>query len=270
MTAVEPRGALEREVLEKLAKRGWQVHEAKRDKIDLDLSVSFGQTRGSIRFRNAFDVPRSVASAASAPSFLRIDLGQPAGEPSRWAVWDKIWSSRGAGTPRVPAPGWSRGHRGRLGRGGGLLGHAQADLVWALRTIETLLLRAEKLAPGQDEDARREQIFASAAAHFDAQTRRGREIAFIVGLRRPGRRRRGGAGRRPELGGGTNAETRPRASGRSCGSSSPCSAGSSSPRSPSPRSSGCASCCGSRASPSRGWTPSRRPCAARAPSPRSR
>jgi len=49
-----------------------------------------------------------------------------------------------------------------------------------LGTIETLLARAEKLAPAQDEDARREQIFGVQRRYFDVQTRRGREIAFVV------------------------------------------------------------------------------------------
>ena len=47
-------------------------------------------------------------------------------------------------------------------------------------TIETLLARAEKLSPAQDEDARREQIFGVQRRYFDVQIRRGREIAFVV------------------------------------------------------------------------------------------
>ncbi len=180
MAAVKPRGSLERMVLEKLAERGWEVHEAKRDKIDLDLSVSFGQTRGSIRFRNAFDVPKGVASAESSPSFLRIDLGQPAGEPSRWAVWDHYKFPTGKSTPRY----WAQIYHEAIGADwasvAGCSAAPQQSWYGHYKVVETMLLRAEALAPSQDEDARREQIFLAQRRNFSVQYKRGKEIATTI------------------------------------------------------------------------------------------
>jgi hypothetical protein len=105
MSDVAARGQLESLVLAMLRDRGWSAIKCLRSGVDLDLLVEIDGVHGVVRFRNAFEVPRNVPAETieSSPIFMRIDLGEPSGEPSRWAVWDRYNFPSGKGAPRYRA-----------------------------------------------------------------------------------------------------------------------------------------------------------------------
>jgi hypothetical protein len=89
MESIETKSVLEEIVLSKLDERGWTIHGSERSGLDLDIDVSFEEDRGTIRMRGAISVPRELeASAQSAPTLVRVDLGDPQGEPEWWSLWD--------------------------------------------------------------------------------------------------------------------------------------------------------------------------------------
>jgi hypothetical protein len=183
MGAGEARGALENVVLTKLQERGWTVTEASRRGIDLDLKVERHGTPGAVRFRNAFEVSgRDAASAESNPTWFRVDLGTPAGEPERWAVWDRYSFPSGRSAPRYRAlvvheaigDGWASVSGCSVAPG----------TIWRERVeaVDLVLSRAEALAPHQAQAARRERIFEMQRQNFGAQTPRGRQVVIAAVL----------------------------------------------------------------------------------------
>lgn len=174
---------LERDLRTLLEERDWEVIEERRHSVNLDLAVRFNGVDGVVSIRAAFLPARGLTEHMTQPAYLRVVLGRPEGEPSRWAVWDKVWFPRSSRYSPAPESCAMVVHEAM---GDGWVA-AAACLVspkqtWWQRpeTIETLLARAEKLAPAQDEEARREQIFSVQRRYFDVQTRRAREIVFIV------------------------------------------------------------------------------------------
>lgn len=179
----EPRGHLERIASEKLRDRGWEVRGERRSGVDLDLAVAFGGTPGLIRFRNAFEVAaRHAESSESSPTHVRVDLGEPAGEPSRWALWDRYEFPGGKNTPRYDAVVI---HEALGETWASVAGCSVAPkMTWysAHKTIEMVLARAEALGPGRDEGSRRAAIFDAHRHNFGVQDQRGKTIVTIVVL----------------------------------------------------------------------------------------
>ena len=187
MGNIEPQSQLERIVLGRLREQGWEVGEAQRHGMNLDIPVRLGATHGVVRFRGAFAIDygpiRPKNAFPTSPIYLRIDLGRPEGEPSRWAVWDVYDFPQGKQqTARYCAHVFHEA----IGQGwASLAGCAVAPKqIWyshyPLSTVHTLLSRAEALAPTHDEDARRKQIFDLQRANFGAQSQRGKDIASVV------------------------------------------------------------------------------------------
>jgi hypothetical protein len=172
---------VERDLRDKLEQRGWEVIQEQRHSVNLDLAVRFNGVDGVVSIRAAFLPARGLLKHTYQPTYLRVVLGRPEGEPSRWAVWDKVWFPTGG---KYKPESCARVVHEAMGDGwvaAAACSVTPKQTWWErLGTIETLLARAEKLAPAQDEDARREQIFGVQRRYFDVQTRRAREIAFIV------------------------------------------------------------------------------------------
>jgi len=187
MGNIEPQSQLERIVLERLREHRWEVGEAQRHGMNLDIPVRVGGAHGVVRFRGAFAIDygpiRPKNAFPTSPIYLRIDLGRPEGEPSRWAVWDVYDFPNGK---QQMARYCAHVFHEAIGQGWASLSGCAVSpkQIWyshyPLSTVHTLLSRAEALAPTHDEDARREQIFNLQRANFGAQSQRGKDIASVV------------------------------------------------------------------------------------------
>lgn len=169
MEQVQPRGHVEATTFETLRERGWAIVGGRRAGVDLDLSVEHEGTPGLVRFRSGIEPAPGVASAEPAPLALRVDLGDPGGEPSRWAVWDRYSFPGGKNTPsyvalvvhEAIAEGWAS-----------VAGCSVAPKSpWYDRfsAIATILARAEALSPSRSEASRRAQIFVTGRSNFGVQ-----------------------------------------------------------------------------------------------------
>jgi len=164
-----------------LRNRGWEVVDARRAGIDVDLEVVLHGTPGKVRFRNAFEPTPGVAASQPAPIFLRVDLGEPRDAPTRWAVWDRYIFPGGKEAPAYVATviheaigdGWASVAGCSLAPNGPWYDH---------RDIATIFARAESLAPSQDEVSRHEQILANHRRNFSAQRERGRHLVGTIAL----------------------------------------------------------------------------------------
>jgi len=181
MEPVEARGLIEQLAVSSLEQRGWTVIAAKRDTLDLDLSVAFDGTPGRILFRNGFTVEKGVAQVAEpAPCFVRVDLGEPSGEPERWALWDRYSFPGSREAPRYVAlviheaigKGWCSVAGNSVG----------PKVMWydATKALDTILARAEALCPGRDERDRREIIFEDQRENRGEQEERGKAVLGAV------------------------------------------------------------------------------------------
>lgn len=183
MAETKHESLLERDLRAVLDRRGWEVLAEQRHGVNLDLSVRVNGIPGRVSIRAAFLPPRGLLKHTYQPTYLRVVLGRPGGEPARWAVWDHTWFPRGS--KHSPAS-CARVVHEAMGDGWAALAACSVSpkQTWWERsaTIDTLLARAEKLAPGQDEGARRAQIFRVQRRYFERQMQRGREIALVAVL----------------------------------------------------------------------------------------
>ncbi len=181
MAAVEPRCKLESSALDRLRDRGWEVIDVRRVGVDLDLEVALHGTPGKVRFRNAFEATPGVAASEPAPIFLRVDLGEPKGVPTRWAVWDRYMFPGGKHAPPYVATvvheaigdGWASVAGCTLARN---------HLWWDFRCVATIFARSESLAPHEDEVSRHEQIFANQRRNFSTQRERWKYLVGTIAL----------------------------------------------------------------------------------------
>jgi hypothetical protein len=168
---------LERDLRELLNDRGWEIVEEKRQSVNLDLSVRVNNTPGVVSIRDAFLPSRGLMKHIHQPTYLRVILGRPDGEPSRWAVWDRYHFPRGKYSPDYAALVF---HEAIGDDWVALAGCSVSPppQTWYVRgeVIKQLLVRAEMLAPGQHEDARREQIFKVQRDNFGKQWKRSKLI----------------------------------------------------------------------------------------------
>jgi hypothetical protein len=181
MAKTEHKSLLERDLRHLLREHGWEVIEEKRDRVNLDLSVSFSGIPGVVSLHSAFLPARGLMKNLYQPTYLRVVLGRPDGEPSRWAVWDKyVFPKRSKYSPDYNAYVF---HEAMGDDWVALAGNSVTpDQTWYNReaTITTLLDRAEALAPGRDEDARREKIFAVQRNNFGVQSKSRNLVTFVV------------------------------------------------------------------------------------------
>jgi hypothetical protein len=182
MAETEQKSLLERDLMHLLYERDWEVIEAKRDRVNLDLSVSFSGIPGVVSLHSAFLPARGLMKNLYQPTYLRVVLGRPDGEPSRWAVWDRyVFTKRSKYSPDY----WAFVFHEAMGDDWVALAGCSVtpDQTWYERgeVIRTLLKRAEALAPGRDEDARREQIFAVQRNNFGDQ-KLGKNLTIFVVL----------------------------------------------------------------------------------------
>ncbi len=183
MEHFEPRGDTEEEMLEQLEKRGWTITEVRRDGADLDLMVEFEGTSGRVRFRHGADMAKSQLKpqTKTSPCYVRVDLGDPSGEPEQWARWDSYESSASSGT-RI---NWMclLFHEAMGATWASVASNVVTDrnsfilISWPLRMA---LTRAEALSPGRESSARRESIFEVQRKNFGPLQERGRTIFGIV------------------------------------------------------------------------------------------
>ncbi len=186
MAETEHNSLVERDLMHLLRERGWEVIEAKRDPVNLDLAVRFNGVDGVVSLHSAFLPARGLLRHHHQPTYLRVVLGRPDGEPSRWAVWDNYRFKIRTTTTQAGAPDYNAFvFHEAMGDGWvALAGNSVTpDQSWYERgaTISTLLERAEALAPGRDEDARRERIFAVQRNNFGEQ-KLGKNLTIFVVL----------------------------------------------------------------------------------------
>ena len=180
MGTVETKCHLEEITLSKLEARGWTVTGGDRKGLDLDLRVEFEGTKGKVSFRNALDAPKGTVNAAPDPCFVRIDLGEPRGEPSRWALWDRYVFGSGRHEQRYTATavheacgvGWTSVAGGDVGPNG----------AWRSphRTLDAIISGAEHLAPRREEQARRQALWRTQRHNFGAQRKKLHPISLAI------------------------------------------------------------------------------------------
>lgn len=182
MCDVETRCDLETNMVEMLERRGWAVLHATRRGLDLDLDIEHDGQAGKVLFRNGFDVPKGTASPASAPCFIRVDLGEPRGEPERWALWDHYDFPTGKHSPsyvvtvfhEAMSTSWASVAGNSVASGGNHWYGTQ-------KTLSTLLGHAETLSPSRDEATRRDHLLSLGRRNFGPQ-RRTYGISLFVAL----------------------------------------------------------------------------------------
>lgn len=169
MASFEPQCLLESAAFDTLRERGWKITDGRRSGVDLDLDVELHDgTRGKVLFRNAFEAGRAVDPGEPSPIFLRVDLGEPHGEPTRWAVWDQYAFPGGKNTPAYVAvviheaigDGWASTAGCSM---------APNHPWYDFRAVAPVFARAESLAPNQDEPSRNDQIFGTQRRNFGVQ-----------------------------------------------------------------------------------------------------
>ncbi|RLB46149.1 MAG: hypothetical protein DRI90_27640, partial [Deltaproteobacteria bacterium] len=187
MAETEHNSLVERDLMHLLRERGWEVIEAKRDPVNLDLAVRFAGIPGVVSLHGAFLPPRGFfQDIFNQPTYLRVVLGRPDGQLSRWAVWDKYRFKIRTTTTQTGVPDYNAFvfHEAMGDHWVALAGNSVTpDQTWYKReaTISTLLERAEALAPGQDENARRERLFAVQRNNFGEQ-KLGKAVTSLVVL----------------------------------------------------------------------------------------
>lgn len=176
MEGFDPEGMVETSAMELLEARGWSVTGSKRNGLDADVDVAFQGTRGRLRFRSPFEAPPGSSQALEpAPAFVRLDMGEPDGEPERWAVWDLYQFPHMKETPSYVAFVFHEA----LGTGWASLACSSVSShSWfnVSAILSTFLQRAEYLSPGRDEAERRKSIFDVQRRNFSAQRRKGRLV----------------------------------------------------------------------------------------------
>lgn len=172
----EPKGMVEKSAMKLLETRGWSVTGSKRSGLDLDVDVEFQGTQGRLQFRSPFEAPSgSIQALEPAPASVRLDLGEPEGEPKRWAVWDMYRFPHMKETPSYVAfvfheafgPGWAS-----------LMCSSVSSHTWFNVTaiLSTFFQRAENISPGRDEAERHKNIYVVQRRNFSAQRRKGQAI----------------------------------------------------------------------------------------------
>lgn len=180
MANVETRCRLEGIVVSKLEERGWTVVGGERNGLDLDLHVELQGTPGRVCFRNALDVPKGMANAAPDPCFVRIDLGEPRGEPRQWALWDRYIFESGRYHPPYIATvvheacgdGWASVAGGDVSPNG--------SWRYPHRTVDAIIAGVELLAPGRDEKERLHAIWRTQRHNYGAQRKKLHPVAWAI------------------------------------------------------------------------------------------
>lgn len=182
MNDIEPRGDTEKYVMERLASGGWTITAAQRDGADLDILVDFKGVRGRVRLRHGSNRAKAKLKPTdeTSPCFVRIDLGEPSGEPEQWALWDRYKVGRG----KKYLPPWycvvvheAIGEQWVSVAGNTVLPRGGSSIALS---AETLIARAEALCPGRDTAARREAIFEVQRRNFGPQRDRRKKI--VIGI----------------------------------------------------------------------------------------
>jgi hypothetical protein len=181
MGNLKTRGRLEELAVSKLAAHGWTIVGGDRRGLDLNLFVQFEGISGKVSFRNALDLPQGLAeNADSDPCSVWIELGEPIGEPTRWSLWDEydfrdqIKSQRFIATivHEAIGKGWAKVAGGDV----------EPGQTWRSpsNTLETIISRAECLAPSRDEADRRREIWRTQRHNFDAQHKKLNPVTYGV------------------------------------------------------------------------------------------
>jgi hypothetical protein len=181
MDNIDARGRIEELTVRLLRQRGWTIKEAKRETLDLDLFVEFDGVPGRVLFRNGFHVAKGVSQVTEpSPCFIRVDLGEPSGDPKQWALWDHYSFPSGRDTPRfislVVHESMGETWVSVAGNSVGPQGTWYEDN----KAIETVLARAEVLCPKHDEASRRGQMFDVQRKNHGVQRKRGGAIIGAI------------------------------------------------------------------------------------------
>ncbi len=183
MANVQAKARLEEFVLEKLEERGWTVLGGERKGLDLDIDVRFQGTQGKVSLRNAISVPkRAVASAMPSPCFVRIDLGEPQGPPSWWALWDQYEFPGGKYDPPYCATvvheaygdGWT------TVVGGSVI--PKGSWYRPQKTLDAMLSGAERLAPRHREEDRQKALWRTQRHNFGPQRKKVHLFLYVFVL----------------------------------------------------------------------------------------
>jgi hypothetical protein len=182
MERVEPRGDIEEQLLKEMARAGWSITAAQRDGADLDISIDVRGVVGRVRLRHGSHRAQAKLGPTekTSPCFVRVDLGEPLGEPEQWAIWDryKLRDSK-------YAPKWwcvvvheAIGEHWASVAGNVALPNGASAFI--LGGAEALVARAEALSPGRDPAARREAIIDVQRNNYGPQ--RHHRSRIITGL----------------------------------------------------------------------------------------
>lgn len=173
MGNITTRGRVEEIAVSTLEERGWTIMRGDRQGLDLDLSVRFEGTEGKVLFRNALSAPKGMEeSAETDPCFVRIELGEPTGEPTRWSLWDSYEFKGSKESPKYIA---TIVHEA-IGDGWTIVagGDVEPGRSWydVHRTLKRIISRAECLAPNHEETDRRRELWKTQRHNFSAQEKK--------------------------------------------------------------------------------------------------
>jgi hypothetical protein len=180
MSDVEARCALETKMVDLLEQRGWAVLGATRHGVDLDLEVEHAGQAGKVLFRNGFDAPKGTVAPTPAPRFVRVDLGEPTGEPERWALWDHYSFPMGKHTPSYIATVFHEAMGASWASVSGSTFAPGWNYEGPPSHLPTLLEHAEAVSPARDEAARRDHLFGLGRRNFGPQRRRHGPFLFVA------------------------------------------------------------------------------------------
>lgn len=173
---ITPQTPFEESALAQLEQRGWTVTGGERRGHDLDIFVRFEGVEGKLACRwgalegfNPFWEPDHCS--------FRLELGKPAGPPSRWARWD-VYS-------------FPKGHKYVVTIGHEAIGDGWTQVAGTITsdkrtyrvyntTIENILVRAEDLAPSRDEATRRHEIYLMQRSNFGPQREKLGAVGFFI------------------------------------------------------------------------------------------
>ena len=178
MAEVESRCRVEEELVAALERRGWTIRGASRSGLDLDLDVEVEGQTGRIALRGVLDVPKGMrassmtSSMTPEPRSLRIDLGDPSGEPERWAVWDHYSFPARNDTNRIV----TTVHEAIGQDWASVMGSDVVDGKFVVfgfsASFDALLEHAEALSPGRDAASRRAHLRRFGRLNYGQQRKR--------------------------------------------------------------------------------------------------